>query len=313
MLAVLFATGVLNVQLPAVATDTAGTVDGLIQYLATVPEAPARYRAYHLLNLANALSGGATESYVLAQFSDSAIRTMPGWRPETWQSSLQAFVESCAMRAAYTADTRPPDDKEKALALSAIDKALMIANESSDKFSRPHFYLMAALLYQKLGCTQQQNDCYAVLAKTFSDCEHNPSADPDEIKAAASVLNIMALRSIPLKIDVYKRAVTPAVAPYSDEDFAASEKLKLRAAAIVDRLPADEDVRRRVHRDLALWYKLLGKNDRFEEQKQILFQLVGTTDERILYPTGGACGRLTWWATESAKMGLLFHATCGMG
>jgi hypothetical protein len=78
---------------------------------------------------------------------------------------------------------------------------------------------------------------------------------------------------------------------------------------MADRLTAKTDTRRRIHRDLSLWYMQLGKVEKAEQQKQILFELVGRADDKLLYPAQVGCGGVVWWGDESK---MLFGA-CGMG
>jgi hypothetical protein len=77
---------------------------------------------------------------------------------------------------------------------------------------------------------------------------------------------------------------------------------------MIDRLDAKHLVRWMAHRDLVLWYRELGKLDLAEKQKQILFELVGLNDDRILYPKKRRMGRLVWWLLTAMSMG----CACGM-
>jgi hypothetical protein len=97
--------------------------------------------------------------------------------------------------------------------------------------------------------------------------------------------------------------------PFTEKDFKESEKLKLRAVAMADRLDSKNHLRRKAHRDLALWYMQLGKNQLAQKEKQTLFELVGCEDDSILYPQAAGCGHVVWWKKERniVTMG------CGMG
>jgi hypothetical protein len=68
------------------------------------------------------------------------------------------------------------------------------------------------------------------------------------------------------------------------KEFEESQRLRLRAIKMIDRLDAKHLVRWMAHRDLVLWYRELGKLDLAEKQQQIHFELVGLNDDRILYP-----------------------------
>jgi hypothetical protein len=88
-----------------------------------------------------------------------------------------------------------------------------------------------------------------------------------------------------------------------------SEALLLRGLKIVDRLPSSDHSRRKAHRDMVLWYRQVGMMQPAEEQKLILFGLVGIENDSILYPQSGACGHPAWWM----KPGYLSDTHCGMG
>jgi hypothetical protein len=99
------------------------------------------------------------------------------------------------------------------------------------------------------------------------------------------------------------------LASFAEKDLYESEKLKLRAAAMADRLNSKSDIRRKAHRDLSLWYSRIGKIEVAEREKQILFELVGCKKDSILYPQSGMCGHLVWWNPEPVS----FAERCGMG
>jgi hypothetical protein len=129
------------------------------------------------------------------------------------------------------------------------------------------------------------------------------------------VLNSMAFGIVPLQIsdrplgENFAGFRIKPIGPVSEGDFKQSEMLKQRAAAMVDRLDASDDLRRRTHRDLALWYKQLGKSEKAEKEKHILFKLVGSHNDSILYPQSPGCGGLVWWKSEK----LTRFIDCGMG
>ncbi|MFX8414279.1 hypothetical protein ABTL42_19300, partial [Acinetobacter baumannii] len=79
---------------------------------------------------------------------------------------------------------------------------------------------------------------------------------------------------------------------FTNDQFLESEKLRLRGLALLDRLDAKNQTRWRGHRDMVIWYRLLGKFGLAEKEKLTLFQLVGIWDDEILYPRGGVCGHL---------------------
>lgn len=124
----------------------------------------------------------------------------------------------------------------------------------------------------------------------------------------------MANGFIPVQIPDLNPDLNPferqeSVGPFTEEEFKKSEKLRLRAVAIADKLSKEEHVRRKAHRDLALWYMKLGKKEQGEKEKQILFEMVDCKDDIILYAQPEACGHVVWWKKQKYESGL----ACGMG
>ncbi|MFX5952806.1 hypothetical protein ABTE58_19195, partial [Acinetobacter baumannii] len=75
-------------------------------------------------------------------------------------------------------------------------------------------------------------------------------------------------------------------------------------ATLLDRFPEHDDARRRVHRELALWYEATGKTEKSQREKQKLFALVGWEDDELLYPRSESCGHLVWWQKSEVSHGL---------
>jgi hypothetical protein len=119
----------------------------------------------------------------------------------------------------------------------------------------------------------------------------------------------MAYGLVPLRIEDYRPSQAKAGTSTTEADFKAAEKLKLRGAAIADRLNATDHIRRKAHRDLAIWYSELGKEEKAKKEKQILFKLIGSSDDRLLYPQSQTCGHPVWW--EMHQRGPIIK--CGIG
>jgi hypothetical protein len=219
-------------------------------------------------------------------------------------------MENAGKRA--SSDSRPNGAENSTLADKAIKKALAQLDLSSDRYARLILYYAASGLFQQVGDADGVIRCNKVLKDSFQFCEIH-STDEQEIKGASLVLSLMAYRLIPVQISDlpngnYRDRSTDLPA-YTECHFRQSEKLKLEIITMADRLPASSDVRRKAHRDLALWYMRLGKSELAEKQKQTLFELVGCKDDSILYPQFGMCGHVVWWQTK--KIGL--NGFCGMG
>jgi hypothetical protein len=121
-------------------------------------------------------------------------------------------------------------------------------------------------------------------------------------QARQKVLNAMAFGILPVIIpdqnsSGFKWEPTTPLEVFTEQEFKKSEKLKLRAAALTDTLDNQSHLRRKAHRDLALWYLQLGKMKLAENQKQTLFDLIGPREDSLLFPRVEACGELAWWHT----------------
>jgi hypothetical protein len=173
-------------------------------------------------------------------------------------------------------------------------------------------HLIASMYLGKLGNKSEAKKCRNIVDEAIQAIEKGP-VDEGRITAAASVLNSMAFGYAPVYIEdqlwlaeIHRHDKPTQI---SDDDFKTSEKLKLRAVKMLDRLPATADARRKAHRDMVLWYETFKKVDLADAQKQTLFELVGSKDDSILYPQSGSCGSLIWWQTQKVVVNLM----CGMG
>lgn len=238
-------------------------------------------------------------------------------------ANLVEWADQVSSGALFPADSlksdavwvSPASDRESlAFANRAIQAALLQLEQSTDRFMKLNLYLIASLLLQQSGNSDGALECRKIVEDALRACEGDSVRGEGQIKAAVSVLNSMAYGIVPVRIpdrkgdDRHWKAKRQGES-VPENDFKECERLKLRAVAMVDRLPSDSHLRRKTHRDLALWYMKLGKTEQGEKQKQILFRLVDCYDDRILYPQSAGCGQLTWWKVEpmDVKVG------CGMG
>jgi hypothetical protein len=322
LLAIAFAAGILSSQVPALSEKKAESTDLLIVQIANNTEVSPEVRAFYLLKLASSYLAGGDKTAVQAPFvvSNESSRIKLS---RNWEDMLVAWAEQASLpdRFSDSGDTHKikatknphaKDSQNFVNADAAIHESLTQLARSSDKLN---LYLIASRLSKEAGNVNDSRMCMRVLEQAFQSCEGNSTTDEEEIKAASSVLNSMSYGLIPLHIPD-QEPLTPLSQPptplpsYSEKQFKESEALKLRAVAMVDRLTATNDLRRKAHRNLALWYKQLGKTELAEKQKQILFELVGVNDDRILYPQQRACGHFVWWVLKENQTGQL---ACGMG
>ncbi|HIA55776.1 MAG TPA: hypothetical protein EYN91_27440 [Candidatus Melainabacteria bacterium] len=308
ILSILFASGIVNSQLPAASENSAST-DSAIQQLATNPQMKPEVRAYYLLRLASCYLTDTPKRVVEGQFTNVRSNDWTFSTSEKWVKLLTAFEET-----SRTQSIEAKNDDYRTLADVAIQKAMNELGKSSDAVPKLHMYLIASNLCQKIGNKEGELKCKKILEATIEASERNASTDEDQLIAVSSILTSMANNIIPVRIpdlDPKKNpwAQEPRVKQFTEKEFAESEKLKRRSVALADRLSPDSHERRKAHRDFALWYSALRKPQLAEKEKQILFKLVGSNDDDVLYARPAGCGHVTWWQ-KPKQVGIM---GCGMG
>ncbi len=322
LLAIVFAGGLLNSQLPALSENKikstepvleseSKSTDSVIQQIADNASLTPEWKAFYLLLIASRYLNGDSETTVDAQFKSAATETADVrnlyHRKNFWERSLVSFAD----RVSEDRSSNMPSISHETFVLAdtAIRKALPELHEVAEPFAKLNMYFIASRLFQKMGNTDETYKCNEILEKTFKTYEKSSTVYEDQIGAASSVLNSMANGVIAVHIsDSAQRVPQTQITATNQEDFDASQKLKLRALAMVDRLDPSNHVRRKTHRDLTLWYLQLGKDELAEKEKLVLFELVGIHDDSILYPQSLGCGQIVWWKIASS-VGML----CGMG
>jgi hypothetical protein len=316
LLAMVFASATLNSLLPALCENIETSPEAVIQEVASDSRVKSYFRSWLLLRLANYLLNGSDIAETAKQFKPVEGAVDWPWKSFEpiffyWTESLLGGVSmpSCDRKIVLASDSQKSKAAANALANTAIDAAMTMNADTTNVYAKLHLFLTARCLYQKLENTSGVQRCDSSLDGAISACELSKSNDPELVRAATSVLNLMAYSIIPLQISVIQSQQEKFNRPYTDSDFEACEKLKLRAVAIADRLDPTDDTRRKVHRDLALWYTQLGKLEKGQREKDVLFQLVGIKDESILYPVSRGCGSLVWWEPSVSTV----QSLCGMG
>jgi hypothetical protein len=295
-----------------------GLSNTVVQHFVEGPHGTPEIRAYFLLTLAAGYLAGHDKK----QLEEQYIGIVPTARNDRffsrggrenilvgWADKISSEECNPSNQLAHKATT-----DAAALANHAIFKALQILESSSAKFEQLNMLFIASRLYKQSGNIEEMHRCDAALEQAIRTVEESSTVPEGTIKAASSVLNSMAYGIVPIHIpdqDPSKTHLPREVIIHqpSKKEIKESERLKLRALALVDRLPATDHVRRKAHRDLALWYVQVGKPVLAEKQKLILFQLVGFKSDYIMYghPTG--CGIVTWWDQNNKQ----FSFDCGMG
>ncbi len=314
LLAIVFAGGMLNSPLPALSENKVESTNSVIQGIDNNAQIEPEVKAYFLLKLASNMLDGSDWHTVEAQYRSFA--NAPS-KIRSWESLLVYWSDYVAGHKAEPMDAHLLSDENRALTNTAIKIALVQLDKSSNKFARLNLYFIAADLFQKMGNADGVRKCNKVLDAAFKSVEEkNSPVDEEAIRAASSILNSMAYGFVPIRIPegnlgLHRKGIQSVqeILSFPEKDFEESEKLKLRAATMLDRLSPKNHLRRMAHRDLTLWYMQLGKTAMADREKQILFELVGSNDDRLLYPQSVGCGHFTWWQTDKR----IIAAGCGMG
>lgn len=325
LVAIAFAGAMLNgsLELPA-KSESNSTAESVIEQIATDTEEFPEIRAHRLLGIANTLLEGKSKADI-AKFNLSPLR-ISHRANRFWKSSLTSWTNLAARD--FRSKTGKSEqshlaEENKILADSIIQKALVNLDNSTDNFSKITLYFVALKMYLQTGNADGMKRCQKVLNDAAKTCDHDKNQlDDNLIIGTATVLNAEANAIFPVTIPDSPLSIKSEIKlPHKikQADFEQSEKLRLQAATILDRLGPTEHERRKAHRDLALLYSALGKNDKGNKEKRRLFELVGTDDESILYPISGICGSLVWWTSaKKSRVGTfdepaIADERCGMG
>jgi hypothetical protein len=321
LIAIAFAGGFLNTHLPTHAYGSSESSNSTISEISNSTNITPEWKAQWLLRLASEYLISQDAFAVEAKYIHMGSAPTPSLfskksRREDmlvhWANQV-SLEENRRIRGSYidngiTTDSRPLVKENLSLSHNAIQKALMQLEQDNDQFSKLNLYFVASTLCEKAGDLKGRRKCIAVLSQAFQACELHSQIDESLIKASSSVLNSMAYGLIPIEVPDGSPPLQTEF--FTEQNFRECEKLKLRALAMTDRLDAKNHLRRRAHRDMAIWYQTVGKQDLAEAEKQKLFELVGFKDDNILYPQPGACGSYVWWQkTVISSLG----DQCGMG
>lgn len=318
LLAIAFTGSMITSQLPALGQKSpeaaASAIEGITKNELSTPEE----KAYCLLQLAFCCIKGGDMTALAESFKTNLVKLGPASFFSTssrFENPLVSWVNNVSLLSHSAATAQSETVKTKissgnlALADKTIEAAIQQLGQGSKKAEALNLYLVASCLSRIVENTRNEQKCAKVLNEAIQACESNEMVDSNQIKVISSILNSMAYGLIPIRIPDYQMKSPQQLPAFDMKSYDESERLKLRAAALLDRLPAGDHARRKVHRDLSLWYSQLGRDDKALIEKAELFNLVGVKDDRILYPQSGMCGHLVWWiAAQSNITGL-----CGMG
>lgn len=310
LLALALATGLLNQQLPGKTQDafpsqTANYQSALDEIARSNKGTPER-RAYYLLSIADSYLDGRTKAEVDSHYRDiDDLLESRRWMHKSWDH----FLERWLYPSESTIHSKIIGKDESGYAEKAIAEALKQLNQAKDEYSKLCMTYIASRLLLRLGNTNSSTHCDQVVQLTMQSYESSNAVTIEQARATIAICDSQAFLKIPLRIHDWQHQLPVKVLAQSEGDFAECQKLKLRALAIADKLQTGEHVRRKAHRDLALWYKALGHEQLANKEKQALFKLVDCNEEEILNPQAGMCGHLVWWQKERITR----IERCGMG
>lgn len=308
LLAIAFAGGLISPLPPAIAKETIKHKSAVEQFATSTMNFPEQH-AYRLLELAMRCLDGADCASVEAEFDGRANQKGMSWVEDSFERYIITIAEQQASKAKAGATRIRPDENN--LANSAIKEALNQIGKSKLFYPRLSFTFIAACLYHRLGNIAGEQECNKLLDAAVREAETMSSLSAAQARATLALQDFRAFAIIPLSIPNHPRfqLEEPKIGKPTEADFKAAERIKLQGVAIADKLQASEHVRRKAHRDLALWYEGLGRRQLAEKEKLALYKLVGFQDEKVLTPQIVGCGDLLWWQKEASNM----TYDCGRG
>ncbi|RTL44675.1 MAG: hypothetical protein EKK48_05340 [Candidatus Melainabacteria bacterium] len=316
VLALLFAGGLLSSKHPALSADyrsTEGHKDnGVVQSVAEDSQLPPELRAYFLLQLVEGLID--RRSSIGEKKFEYKVQVSQSWWLSKKQTALRDFLQRVARSEQLeqkNPSSNPIPAATKKFAQSMITKALAELDSSSDDFCKLNFYFIASNQFKIFGDQSGYLKYKKIVDDAIHSCEaDNSTANDNTILAAAAILDAMAYAIIPVNIPDRFDLKNSEKVDFTEQEYSESRKLKQRSNAILDHLKSDNHNRRKAHRDLALWYLVLQKDQESEAEKKVLFDLVGIHDDRLLFPTSGGCGHVVWWVVDVKEQ---VGYDCGMG
>ena len=321
LLAIAFASNMLTAPMPGQCEEAPGTSTSIVEFIAKSAQARPEVKAFYLLKLAQCcLWGKAPPDYeagLEAELISHGSR-LPAYLSSSttgerlfdyWVSITALPQNSAGAKASNTLCPAEISEKSRDLANKAIDAAMEQLSQDPTNPKVLRMYLVASSLSKITNNKQNVEKCTRTLDSFIQGCESDKSADIAQIKLTAVILNSLAYRLMPVSIPYTEIQPNMQEPPIEMKNFDQCEQLKLRAAALLDRLPTGDHERRKAHRDLSLWYSKLGKGDKALKEKEELFNLVGVKDDAILYPADSGCGHVVWWTVQKS----IISGLCGMG
>lgn len=290
-------------------TPSAISLQSTISAFAADRQVRSEFRAYQLLSFARVYQRGVQESLALDYLNPKRTSLIAFGDDRQGQRNIMVWAARASSKKSRI--PRPETEGRSAtdqVVCFALDEAVKLLDKSSDSSLSLPMYFVASELYEQCGETVAADRCGKRLMDYIERCERKKLlVDAKELKTAAGLLTLMAGGAPKERPHGNLDSLFPSPVIAEDE-FAKLEKLRLRAASLLDRLPYWHHERRMAHRDLVFFYLNQEKTELADQQKQILFNLVGVSDDRILYPSG-FCGPAVWWTVNSSPI----SGACGTG
>ncbi|HMP50685.1 MAG TPA: hypothetical protein PKD05_03955 [Candidatus Melainabacteria bacterium] len=321
LMAILLAGGMLGSAPGGYAAPKAGAVSKsqleLVNKIVGNQNLSSELRAYYLIQIARSALQGVDRGALEKQYrpyAEANAYNLFSRRKDAFNNSLSAVASQLSLEAHSTKEDKPGDKRgNSALAETALKEAIPLLETSDNPFARLNLYFMASYLLRKTGNEIESKYCQKKVNDAIKGCESDFSKHANQLEGVVAVLDSMAYGYVPVQISDWQRPSAAGMGRqtknYGEKNIAEAEKLKLRALALADRLDSGSQLRRKAHRDMVLWYQELGKSDAARNEKEILFNLVGVHDDKILYPQSSGCGNVIWWKAEIIKAKM----ACGMG
>lgn len=193
-------------------------------------------------------------------------------------------------------------------------EALSLIDKGYEAFWKTRFYLDAVNLFKLTKNVKEQVRCKNYLISFCEDCAAKDDVSAKDIRTAVQVLQELAYSALPVRTPkaIPKRPEllsTNDLHTRSEKAFKESETYRLKACALLDRLPKENANRRNAHKDMVLWYLQFGKSVEAQQQRKILSELVGSNDDKILFPQYLGCGQYAYTEPDAHK----YKMMCGRG
>lgn len=235
--------------------------------------------------------------------AESEAKLMLGWAtsmiPERHEFSYPNGTSEEQMERDQERD-RVEHKQDLIKAAKIADDALVMASKMPDSHAEKIEILFeAASVYKGTGNEAKRQRVIAQINRAFKAMEQNTRLAPQQIRQLAD--HLIQLSDIYSPMLDWRQTMTMQpvkIVPnlreddtrlISQHDFTTGEHYRLRAMAQYDRLPARDPYRINAQRSFVAWCRLYGQNQQYKAQLQKLGNLLGSMDEKVLFPAPRYC------------------------